>query len=364
MNQVKNNRVLVIADIDENNLPDYLQEFCDKGFEVKTLRIGALIPKSEIGVRVKRLLGMDIRRDVRARKKGLEKEIIAAVDAYEPSIVVEINCMRLSAECADYIRSKSFLCGTMIDRIQFFPAYFEEAFSEHYDMVCTYSLEDYQIIENISHNCVFAPALADERIYYKIDCEKDIDVSFVGRMYPTKDYGYRLKILQRLVKDLPGVKIYVGGECAPIRRPDKYIPWRLNKAYRRAFINRNISQNECNEIYNRSKISLSIERAGTGSSWSGRLVNLLATETLVLSSDDGERTRAYFGGGMVFFSNYTELLAKIKHYLSNEEERVAIAQKGYIQNKRMSEAEHARESFAENVIARRNAKMGVFDENN
>ena len=323
-------KVLFIAKINEpKEMPSYIQDFIDNGYEVKIYSISGMFGKRNILVRLKKRIGLDIRNNVRARKKHLEKKIISIVNTYEPDIVCVINGMMLNTHCAESIRENSFLVAKMIDRISFFPEYYEDGFSKHYDVIYTYSLDDYKIINSISHNCVFIPAMWEENVYHNDCLERDIDISFVGKMYPEKDYGKRYSTFCKLIKDFPNLNIFIGGECAPIRRIKKYIEWKSTPLYKRAFNNKQITMTECNEVYNRTKISISMERFGTGNSWSSRLINLFATGSFVLSSDNSEMLNKYFNNCFVHFSDYEDLKEKIVYYLSHEKERSEIAARAY-----------------------------------
>lgn len=191
------------------------------------------------------------------------------------------------------------------------------------------------MIKEAGGHAVFTPARGNKDSFYQKNCDKDIDISFIGRMYPDKDYGYRYYVLKKLVKDYPNLKIYIGGECAPIRRPFKFLEWILCKRYKECFVNRNLLTSECKDIYNRSKICLNIERKNTGQCWSGRIVNILLTETFVLSKLDNNVTSDYFEGGIVGFRNYNHLKQLINYYLEHEKERKITAQKGLIIAQRM-----------------------------
>lgn len=347
-------KILFIAKINESKeMPSYIKDFIDKGYEVKIHNISGMFGKRNILVRLKKRIGLDIRNNVRTRKRRLEKKILSIVNAFEPNIVCVINGMTLNAHCAESIRKNSFLIAKMIDRISFFPEYYEKEFSKHYDAIYTYALDDYKIINSISDNCVFIPAMWEENVYHNDCLERDIDISFVGKMYPEKDYGNRYSVFCHLVKDFPNLNIFIGGECAPIRRIKKYIEWKGNPLYKKAFNNKQITMTQCNEVYNRSKISISMERFGTGNSWSSRLVNLFATGTFVLSSDNSEMINRYFNGCFVYFSDYDDLKKKIVYYLSHEKERNEIAARAY---EKVHEVKRSpiNINMAEDVIARVN----------
>lgn len=325
-----NKKILFLASMDiSKGVPMYIQDFIERDCIVRSCCIAGMFTKWDVVARLKKRIGLDIRRNVKARQNKLEKRIMSIVNEFEPDIVCAINGMMFNSHCAEKIREQAFLAIRMIDRFSFFPEYYEEGFSDHYDAIYTYSLDDYELINSRSQNCVFIPAMPEEEVYHNDYLYRDIDISFVGKMYPEKDYGNRYVILCHLIRDFPDLNIFVGGECAPIRRPKKWFEWNRNPLYRKAFNNKQITATECNNIYNRTKISINMERNGTGNSWSGRLVNLFSTGNFVLSADNSKMLNKYFNGCFVPFSDYADLKEKIFYYLNHEKERNEIAMRAY-----------------------------------
>ena len=328
-------RILFIDDTDTTEgFPPYAQAFVEKGFTVLFCKPCTLFPIDVLFLRIETRLGLRRINTIRRMKRKTGMRVCSILNDYKPDIVFSINA-KLDSYYASIIRKKCFLVSMLIDKVSFFPDVFENGFSKDYDVIYTYAIDDCEMINSISSNCVFIPAVCNKDSFHNDNVLRDIDVSFVGRMYPEKDYGERFDLLCRLVDSCPDLKIYIGGECAPIRRPIKFIKWRRNQLYRKAFVNRNLTTSECNQIYNRSKISLSIERNGTGNAWSGRIVNLFGTGTFVLSSDEPKMLDQYYKGCFVHFTGFEDLRNKVLYYLDHEKERIEIASRAYEQEKTM-----------------------------
>ena len=310
-------------------MPYYIESFKENGYDVSFLQTHRVSSKWNIYIRIKRRFGMDISNYMRKDAERLGQKIIQMCKRLRPDVVMDLNGFYLNEDTIDKLRKKCLVFAKMEDRLAFFPQFYKVEKFKHYDVVYTYSEEDKDIFNENGANGVFFSAKGDLYHYRSLGINRDIDIAFVGSMYPAKDYGERYDLLKKLAKDFPNLKIYVGGKCAPMRRPCLFFKWLFNKRYRQVFINKNISLEECNRIYNKSKICLNIERNNTGNIWSGRLVNIFLTNTFVLVQNDNDNLRNTFKGGYVAFDNYPSLKRHIQYYLAHEQERVAIAQKGY-----------------------------------
>lgn len=132
---------------------------------------------------------------------------------------------------------------------------------------------------------------------------KDIDVCFVG-----KNYGIRAKLVDFLVKN--GIKIEVHGRGWP---------------------NGPVSHEKMIELYSRAKIAL-----GMSDSWGsgrfdipGRDFEVPLIGPLYLTEKNDKIGTFYkIGEEIVLYQDWSDLLQKIRYYLSHDTEREAIAQKG------------------------------------
>lgn len=201
---------------------------------------------------------------------------------------------------------------------------------ELFDIVFSYENSDVNYLKKRGINAYPLMGSYDETQYYHIDCNKTIDVSFVGKMYDE-----RVKLLKRLALELPNVAFAFYGEYAPIRKPVLFLKWLLNKRIRKAFKNKNIHYSVVNRIYNESKIVLDIHCIRSQNGWSSRLPEISATGSFQIV-DNNPAIEKEFGNDFIIFKNYKDLKNKIIFYLENDEKREKIARLEHEHTKNMT----------------------------
>lgn len=205
------------------------------------------------------------------------------------------------------------------------------------------------------------PATGNSHIFKKMDCKKDIDIAFVGATYPESYYGNRLEIINRLIEDFPDKKIFIGGQCAPLRRPKKFIKWFFDSKKRSIFNNRDIDSYECNKIYNRSKICLNINRINTGEGWSERFGNIMFSGSFQIVNYNRFIAET-FGDAVETFQSYDELREKIRYLLNNSDELGRRTEKGYLKYRNIIEKQWEKFNIVEDVIRECDRKQRNLNE--
>lgn len=302
------------------------KEFEEKNCVVKTVVSEVYCSKWNIVFRIKNRLGLSNEKYMERKDKKFAKKIIRICNEFRPDIIYVCHGTQLRAETVDKLKEKYYLVADLLDRLEFFPALKECV--PHYDYVYSYIKEDCELLSKQGVKCIFLPSLGNSNIFHPTNDEKDIDISFIGATYPEEFYGDRLEIINRLIDDFPEKKIKICGECAPIRRPEKFVKWLFNKKKRRAFNNKNISAYQCNNIYNRSKICLNINRINTGDGWSERFGNIAFTGSFQIITYSPLIERE-FGKCVETFKDYDELRNKIELYLNNDVLRESKAEEAY-----------------------------------
>ena len=280
--------------------------------------------KWNILIRLKRRLNMNIACYMRRRQKRLYKKVLSICESFRPNIIVVLQGIHFCEEQIRNLRKKHFVVLYLSDKIWRYPQL--KRLASYYDVVYAYTKDDYELLREHDINCKFFPPVGNPFIYRNQNLIRDIDISFVGSLYPINDYGNRYEVLKQIIHDFPNTNIQIYGKCAPLRKPSLFTEWVLSKEYRKHFKNKYISEEQCNTIYNRSKICLCIEPA-TGNGWSSRLANILLTGSFVLTTNN-EIAKSVLGDCLVFFSDYEDLKSKIKYYLNHDEERCRIAYYG------------------------------------
>lgn len=324
---MKKYKVLMMTSLYYGELKGPIEDFNAAGCEVQFFESLPMFSKWSIFTRVKNRFGMDVSRYKRRRSQKVSSDFYKRCREYKPDIVYIVGGSQLLPEYLKKIKKHSFIVAEFQDRLQFYPELYDTI--KYYDAVYTFSSEDAALICKKGGNGVYYNSYVNPKNFAKkIPVKKDIDISFIGNMYPQADYGERYKILHALIYDFPDLKFYIGGKCAPVRRPELFIRWLLHSRERKCFVNKVLTRTECNMIYNRSKICLVINRINTGDTWTDRLVNIMATGTfqLVTYTDQVDKE---FKGQLDTFKSYDELKQKIEYYLSHEEIREKIADHGY-----------------------------------
>ena len=173
----------------------------------------------------------------------------------------------------------------------------------------------------------YLPLGADAKIYSPAECERDVDISFVGA--PRKE---RVKILEKVcalaLERNWSVKIV--GPFLQERHFYKKIFFRFKNSHLVKCIDRDYtSPNETAELYRRSKICLNINTV-EHHSLSPRTFEICATRSFQLMNG-GQAAHGLMNleTDLVTFDSVEDLLAKIEFYLAHDELREKIARAGY-----------------------------------
>lgn len=287
------------------------QLFLNNGFDVMEVYSTPGISKHNYYQRLKYHLGGSVAKYLKRRDGKFNDKIIKIVNKYKPDIVYVFQGKQLSAETVQYIKARTFIGLSLIDRVSLFPEIVDSF--QFYDFLNTYSKEDAEELQNCGINCEYAPSSTDTNTYYKIPMRKTIDVSFVGAMGAS--YEDRHELLTKLVKDLPDVKFAIYGDYAPIRKPKQFFEWLTDARLRSCFKNRTITYEQANKLYNSSCICLNLNRSNAGNSWAGRFADIVATKNFQLVTYN-ESIKEVFDGLVGMYEDYEDLKEQIEYYLS------------------------------------------------
>ncbi|MBM3229792.1 glycosyltransferase [Candidatus Parvarchaeota archaeon] len=172
------------------------------------------------------------------------------------------------------------------------------------------------------NNAILTQWASNTDFFRKISgCEKDIGVSFVGSVRGPR----RREHLGYLAAK--GVDVSIYGYGSPLGA---------------------VSYEKMVEIFNRSKINLNFNFITGGTQMNARLFEVTACGGFVLTPDNYDLPR-YFEAGkeVVCYESPSDLVEKIRYYLSHEAEREKIAEAGY----RRTLAEHSYEKRFEKIFA-------------
>lgn len=294
--------------------------FASQGCETRKLATHLGPNKWNLFIRLKIRFGLDVAKFINKKKDAINKKALKMFNEFNPDIMYVVLGNQLTPETVTHMKQTATTVLFLSDTFE----YYKEAYDivHLYDLIYSYELTDIQLLEK--ENIYAKPSMGsfDEYQYFPMSCEKDIDVSFVGKMYPE-----RKELLNRLMVDLPNVKFSFYGEYAKLRHPILFFQWLFSKK-RRVFKNKNIHFSKTNEIYNRSKICLNVHCAQTKKGWSSRLPEILGSGAFQIV-DYNEAIADEFHNCLYTYKNYEELVKSITYFLNHDEERNLIAKNGY-----------------------------------
>lgn len=271
--------------------------------------------------RLRHKLGLNIDKFWEREIAKESRNIIQVFDKYEPDAVIVYQGMRVSADAIDYMNKKAITVLKLSDSIQSYPHVYKVV--DKYKIVSAFEKTDVDILEAKGITCYYTYGSVNTNMYYCQNRDRDIDVSFVGAMYPE-----RRKVLLRLVKDLPQLNCEFYGTFANIKHPIDFLRWIISPVIRKAFKNKEISTEQVNEIYNRSKIVLNIQHKQSQNGWNSKTTEILATKSFEIINTNPAVTEE-LKGCLVGYQNYNELKNAILYYLKHPEQRESIAEAGY-----------------------------------
>ena len=165
------------------------------------------------------------------------------------------------------------------------------------------------------------PQGGDPHIFKPIRLEKVYDLSLVGNFLPNNPlFGIsflRVSVLKFLAKDGFNIKI-IGAGADGIR---KYFNGFKNVDIQ----NGSISDEELNEIYNKTKISISLMAPQYRNDFSARIFNAALAECFQLSDYKNNISKYFSNGEMPFFKDLGELKRLVIRYLDDDIERERLA---------------------------------------
>lgn len=196
----------------------------------------------------------------------ISKEVLAAYKAFQPQTVLFIK--------ADYINRATLqkmgnaeLYVWMMDSYERFPFLIEDL--DLFSGIYVFEENDVGFLKARGIEAKYLPLCADKRIYYPIESKKDIDILFVGTLYPN-----RMKILRKVIDYFPQYHVKCYGYYA--RRYEFIKKWFFKHSKRYKNIYETTTSEETNQLYSRSKICLNIHNSQTKAGANPRTFEILA----------------------------------------------------------------------------------------
>ena len=276
-------------------------------------------------------------------KQSMNQELLSLVKESRPDFVMfSLYTDQFIPEMVDELRKHTkTLCFFHDDgwRVEF-----SRFWARHFDWFTTtdsYRVQQYRHLGY--NNAIHFPYACNPAIYKKLDLPKKYDVSFVGGAHP-----YREWLIKKLKK--AGIQVYVAGSG-----------WSAG----------HLTQDEMVRVINQSKINLNLSNS---TSWDLRylisshraLINTLRAAKNVeqmkarpfeINGCGGFQLSYYveglehfyeIGQEIMVYLDVDDLIRKVRYYLADDDEREAIANRGY----QRTLAEHTYAQRFQSVFAR------------
>lgn len=290
----------------------YLEAFRRFDCEVHLSKSSFQIDKRNYKTRIKRLLGFPLDKELQVMQEKRDQSFLEDYLNFKPDLVFVRTGNQVSESFLSRIKGETPVFLYITDAISAEPRI--EKTIKYYDKVFTYETSDIEIIKKygIPYETMFGSF--DPKQYYHIPLEKEIDVFFVGFMYPE-----RIEILKKLSCDFKDYNLRFYGPLIPKKRYIKRLIFRLSK-FSKSFVNSNLGYREVNTFYNKSKISLNLHHSQTTNGWNTRTCEIMATGSFEIVNDNPAISEE-FGDCCGTFNSYDDLRSQIHYYLNNADER-------------------------------------------
>lgn len=258
-----------------------------------------------------------------AYKKKINESILSFVTTKKPDLVLFIKGSYLEESTLKEINKKTKTVLWMMDSVFRFQDTYK--LIRNFDYRFLFEETDVAKLTQENIESYFLPMAADSNNYYPIPADqKDIDVLFVGKLYPN-----RLELFDRLVKRFPNLNIKIYGKYTSLKKPDSFLKYHfsgINKYYTNEFV----TPKELNTLYSQSKIALNIHHSQSQAGCNPRVFEILAAKTFQLV-DEIPYIKEHFKGQDMLetYETEQELFDKIEYYLNHTGERERIAENGY-----------------------------------
>lgn len=188
----------------------------------------------------------------RKSRESYNQYIEHRFNSLNPDMVFIMNGDILESSTLDKFRQSAKVLLWLFDNRSKIPASIQHV--DHVDYLFCFEQEDVDWYQLQGKQAYFLPQACDTSTYYPIACQKDIDILFVGVLYYSPR---RQQIIRQLIQRFPHFNIVVYGIYKPwFKNPIKW----LFREHRHIYKNRNISAEEVNACYNRSRIVLNIHQ--------------------------------------------------------------------------------------------------------
>lgn len=321
---MKNKKILVV-DYDFYNYSDAIA-YClrQKGFDTKkaSVRIPLdlrtriynwIVKKSDELFHFKTAVPL-LKWQIRTISKSLLKEY----EAYGPDCVIFVKADYIDRTALAQMR-QSKLVVWMMDSYRRYPHLIRDL--DMFDHIFVFEKSDIELLQKHHFDSRFLPLCADGRFFYPRSRKRDIDILFIGAMYPE-----RMKLLRRIESRFPDAVIQVYGYY--INRVELLKKFLYKHSAKYKNFHGRVTPAEAGALYSRARICLNIHGGQSRYGANPRTFEILATRSFEIA-DYNPYIEETLKDGISLYRDEPELFSEIEYYLSHDAEREAVAARGY-----------------------------------
>lgn len=160
----------------------------------------------------------------------------------------------------------------------------------------------------------FGVAIRTDRYYEEVNSNKSTDISFVGNVARVE----RLRIVKTICEEFPDIEFKVYGKFYSLLSPWSLIRWVIFP-YKRCVVNRQVTSDEINRIYNNSKICLNIQHTQNVYGFNPRTIEIAATNAIQLTNLTKGISAIHGLSRIYTYENMDDLKKRIEYILKNFE---------------------------------------------
>lgn len=239
--------------------------------------------------------------------KEFNRNIKRIYNQFDPDITIIIKGDLVSKETIVHLK-KSRIFLWMMDSIKFYEDILERA--NLYDHIFCFEYSDISFLAKLGINGSFLPLAVDDTLFYPINCSKEIDILFIGNLNEK-----RIQIINSILVTYPNLNIKIYGKHYNFfQNPIKYI-FRKNK---NIYLNKNVTPNTANTLYNKSRICLNIHHEQSIDSVNPRFFEIMLTTGFQLVDEKPFILNNFEKLGFETFSSELDLLQKINSIINGK----------------------------------------------
>jgi spore maturation protein CgeB len=254
-----------------------------------------------------------------AKRNKFNETVLGIYAEFEPDLVFIIQALEVHLETVKKMNKSKKILWMMDSIFRDERCY---ALRNSVDEIFVFEKTDIpRLWEQDKVRAHFLPLALDETIYFPTVKTNDIDILFVGALYEN-----RIKLLEKVCARFKGYNIRIYGYYySPFRRP----LYHLFRKHRKYFLNKNISPEKVNQLYNRSRICLNIHHAQNKHGVNQRFFEISGSKAFQLVDHNEYITQNFSEEEIMTYRSVEEMIEKIEMVFKNKINTALFAEKAY-----------------------------------